>query len=181
MPDLHFLSGHMSITTPTPILSVAILYVAATHYPSITTADYQDVYLEAFARCLGLAMLPVNPFETWHRHSSKSPGQCRFDDVLAIILVGLLAVGTVEAVGSWISLGYRMLLSGIHETGPGHEEWRCLWEGLRVSDYTWSKLMCRQSSWSTHLLPYPLHHYRICLQRSVILPEMIIRLLRQLQ
>jgi len=57
------------------------------------------------------------------------------DDVLGIILVGLLAVGWVDTVGMWVNTAYRLLLDGMAEgRGKRQAEWRGLWEGLRVSD-----------------------------------------------
>jgi hypothetical protein len=68
------------------------------------------------------------------RIPDKSAGDCAFDDVLGIILVGLLAIGWSQAVGTWISVGYRILLDGASCTNETRQiEWMGLWEGLKVS------------------------------------------------
>lgn len=130
MPGLHFFSGQVSFTHPTPLLAVSILYVSAAHYPSSDLASFQPVYFRAFARAVGALTRPDldQPFAT-----SNAASCDRFDDVLGIILVGLLAIGWVDTVGMWVNVAYRLLLDGMAmERGKRLEEWKGLWEGLRV-------------------------------------------------
>ncbi|WWD16289.1 hypothetical protein CI109_100715 [Kwoniella shandongensis] len=146
MPGLHFFSGQVSFTHPTPLLAVSILYVAAAHYPSADLASFQPIYLRAFCRAVGSLTIPdlgkpsgdiSTPFCS---HDSGASSD-KFDDVLGIILVGLLAIGWVDTVGMWVNVAYRLLLDGMAmERGKRQEEWKGLWEGLRTIELEHSSL-----------------------------------------
>ncbi|ORY25542.1 hypothetical protein BCR39DRAFT_590107 [Naematelia encephala] len=127
MPGLHFLSGQVSFTRPTPILAVSVLYVAAAHYPSPRLAKLQPAYLEAFERAIGALVVRSAMAEPATRADE------RFNDVLGIILVGLLSIGWVSTVGLWVNTGFRLLLDGMtEEKGQRFDQWNGLWEGLRT-------------------------------------------------
>lgn len=134
MPGLHFFSGQVSFVHPTPLLAVAILYVGAAHIPSADLARHQPVYFKAFTRAVGTLAVPDCPIRGTCILGEDGPVSAKFDDVLAIILVGLLAVGWVDTLGMWVNTAYRLLLDGTaEERGRRQSEWRGLWEGLRVS------------------------------------------------
>lgn len=139
MPGLHFFSGQVSFMKPTPLLAVAILHVAAAHYPSTTVAKHQPAYFQAFSRAVGSLSVPDNPLRGGCGIGPDGePVSAKFDDVLGIILVGLLGVGWVDTVGMWVNTAYRLLLDGMaEERGRRQSEWRGLWEGLRVSFRCW--------------------------------------------
>ncbi|KAK8869445.1 hypothetical protein IAR55_000009 [Kwoniella newhampshirensis] len=144
MPGLHFFSGQVSFTHPTPLLAVSILYVAAAHYPSADLASFQPIYFRAFARAVGSLSIPdlgraSGDIPITYNHDGASSD--KFDDVLGIILVGLLAIGWVDTVGMWVHVGYRLLLDGMAlERGKRLEEWKGLWEGLRTIELEHSSL-----------------------------------------
>ena len=140
MPGLHFLSGKVSLLDPSPLLAASIFFVSAAHYPNSDLASGQAVYLQAFSHAVGaLAIVPQPPDPTQTtRGAHSSPGGpvergAEFDDLLGIILAGLLALGWVDTVGIWVSIAHRLFLDGVTED-KGHRmaEWRGLWEGLRV-------------------------------------------------
>lgn len=134
MPGLHFFSGQVSFVHPTPLLAVAILYVGAAHIPSADLARHQPVYFKAFTRAVATLAVPDCPIRGTSTLEEDGPVSAKFDDVLAIILVGLLAVGWVDTLGMWVNTAYRLLLDGTaEERGRRQSEWRGLWEGLRVS------------------------------------------------
>lgn len=138
MPGLHFLgSGQVSFIRPSPLLINAILYVAAAHSTTPELAKHQPVYFAAFCRVIGTLLIPEAPGAAAPDEEPFSDDDPlpEFDNVLAIILVGLLAVGWVDTVGTWVSIAYRLLLDGMaaaKERGKRQVEWRGLWEGLRV-------------------------------------------------
>lgn len=135
MPGLHFFSGQVSFMHPTPLLAVAILYVSAAHYPSADFARHGPVYFQAFTRAMGTLAVPNCPIRGKGSDTDpeNKPVSGKFDDVLGIILVGLMAVGWVDTVGMWVNTAYRLLLDGMaDERGKRQTEWRGLWEGLRV-------------------------------------------------
>lgn len=142
MPGLHFFSGQVSFVHPTPLLAVSILYVAAAHYPSPGMGRYQPVYFQAFTRAVGTFAVPDCPLcGTCSQGEDGEPVSAKFDDVLGIILVGLMAVGWVDTVGMWVNTAYRLLLDGMAEERSRRlSEWRSLWEGLRVSLTHWRLL-----------------------------------------
>lgn len=138
MPGLHFLSGspgQVSFSNPSPLLAVSILYVAAAHSPLAELAAHQPTYFRALTRAIGTLAVPDCPI----RGLSKDDGEGniisgRFDDLLGIILAGLLGVGFVDSLGMWVNTAFRLLLDGMtEERGKRQVEWHGLWEGLRVS------------------------------------------------
>lgn len=133
MPCLHFVTGQISVSEPTPILVVAILYLSAGRYPDADCSKYQDVYFQAFVKMMELVVEPRDRFAI----PGKSPGQQYFDDVLGIILFVLVVMGWIDSAGAWISIGYRLLLDGIKSDMPHRQnEWRGLWDGIRESCVT---------------------------------------------
>ena len=131
VPEVHFLSGGLAIPSgrTSPLLTVAVLFTAANHTPDPDLSRYLHIYFEAFGRAVGSLSL--------HRDSDTDAPlvtRSKFDDVLGIVLAGLLAIGWVDEVGLWINTGYRLFLDGVSEGGGrSPQQWRELWEGLRVS------------------------------------------------
>ncbi|KAL1408852.1 hypothetical protein Q8F55_005666 [Vanrija albida] len=142
MPGLHFLSqSQVSFAAPSPLLSAAILYVAAAHFPSADLAHHQPVYFEAFTRAVGTLSIPGSAIVGTLKDEGSGPVSGKFDDVLGIILCGLLAIGWVDTVGLWVNTAYRLLLDGMaEERGRRQAEWRGLWEGLRTIELEHSSL-----------------------------------------
>ncbi|BEJ12169.1 hypothetical protein CspHIS471_0206290 [Cutaneotrichosporon sp. HIS471] len=142
MPGLHFFSGQVSFSHPTPLLAVSILYIAAAHYTSPGMGQFQPVYFAAFTRAVGTLTVPDCPIRgACSTGEDGEPVSAKFDDVLGIILVGLLALGWVDTVGMWVNTAYRLLLDGMAEERSRRlHEWRSLWEGLRTIELEHSSL-----------------------------------------
>jgi hypothetical protein len=142
MPGLHFFSGQVSFSHPTPLLAVSILYVATAHYTLPGMGRFQPVYFAAFTRAVGTLAVPDCPIRgVCSAGEDGEPVSAKFDDVLGIILVGLLALGWVDTVGMWVNTAYRLLLDGMAEERSRRlHEWRSLWEGLRTIELEHSSL-----------------------------------------
>ncbi len=140
MPGLHFLSERKTSSNPTPLLLAAILYVSALHHSSPEFAALAPAYF--VATCSAISELAV-PVQAAQRTESSSPNtenaklseeQKAFQNVLGLILAGLISEAFIETTGLWISMGYRLTLDHC----PVHidersQEWRGLFSGLQVS------------------------------------------------
>jgi hypothetical protein len=140
MPGLHFLSKKKTSSTPTPLLLAAILYVSALHHASPDFAALSPAYF--IATCSAIAELALPPQITSQKDqdtpdnlSSKLNNEQRaFQNVLGLILAGLISEAFIETTGLWISMGYRLTLDHcpvcIDERS---HEWRGLFSGLQVN------------------------------------------------
>ena len=132
LPDLHFLTNTTAFDKPTPILVSAMLYLTAINEadPTACPVGAGKQYLTTFRKQVG--DLVANGHTVF---AGMDLADCLFKDILGIILVGLLAIGWIESVDTWISVGHRLLLRGSSlSSGEPHPDWRSLWEGLRVGD-----------------------------------------------
>lgn len=139
MPGLHFLSKKKTSSTPTPLLLAAILYVSALHHPSPEFAVLAPGYF--IATCSAISELAV-PLQATSRAGQNATGdesaklseeQRAFQNVLGLILAGLISEAFIETAGLWISMGYRLTLDHcpVHIDERSHE-WRGLFSGLQV-------------------------------------------------
>ncbi|TVY80419.1 hypothetical protein LSUE1_G003275 [Lachnellula suecica] len=140
-PGLHFLSKKKTSSTPTPLLLAAILYVSALHHASREFAALSPAYF--VATCSAISELALPP-QVSSRGSPNTPGdassklneeQRAFQNVLGLILAGLISEAFIETTGLWISMGYRLTLDHcpvlIDERS---HEWRGLFSGLQIID-----------------------------------------------
>lgn len=141
MPGLHFLSKKKTSSTPTPLLLAAILYVSALHHPSPEFAGLSPGYF--VATCSAISELAV-PIQAASRASQDRPSkessklneeQRGFQNVLGLILAGLISEAFIETAGLWITMGYRLTLDHcpVHIDERSHE-WRGLFSGLQIID-----------------------------------------------
>lgn len=141
MPGLHFLSKRKTSSTPTPLLLAAILYVSALHHSSPELAALAPAYF--VATCSAISELAV-PVQVAQRIDSSSPNtenaklseeQKAFQNVLGLILAGLISEAFIETTGLWISMGYRLTLDHcpVH-INERSQEWRGLFSGLQIID-----------------------------------------------
>ncbi|KAL7418650.1 hypothetical protein Q5752_006333 [Cryptotrichosporon argae] len=149
MPGLHFVSGVLSLSSPTPLLVASVLHVAASHHPSPELATFQPVYLQAFARAVGALAVPAyelnapsRPARARDDEERQNMAREKFHDVLGIILVALTIMGRADnVIGLWLSTAYRLLLDGVvNDGGDRTTEWRGLWEGLRIVEMEHSSI-----------------------------------------
>lgn len=141
MPGLHFLSKKKTSSTPTPLLLAAILYVSALHHPSPEFAVLAPGYFVATCSAISELAVPLQATSragqnaTGHESAKLSEEQGAFQNVLGLILAGLISEAFIETAGLWISMGYRLTLDHcpVHIDERSHE-WRGLFSGLQIID-----------------------------------------------
>jgi hypothetical protein len=140
MPGLHFLSKQKTSSTPTPLLLAAILYVSALHHPSTEFAALAPGYFVATCNAIAELAVPTQASARVHEGNVSSGNtklkeeQRGFQNVLGLILAGLISEAFIETTGLWISMGYRLTLDHcpVHIDERSYE-WRGLFSGLQVS------------------------------------------------
>jgi hypothetical protein len=138
MEGLHFQSESEAFKNPTPLLLVATLYVSALHHTSAELAALAPEYFRA--ACSAIMELSVP--ESLAQSSTSSPGgsvplltaeQKAFQNVLGLILAGLVSEAFVDMTGIWISIGYRLILDHCPVyIDQSANKWRQLFSGLQV-------------------------------------------------
>lgn len=138
MPGLHFLSKKKTSSTPTPLLLAAILYVSSVHHPSPDFAYLAPGYFVATCSAVSELAVPIQAasraLEKSKENSKLSAEQRGFQNVLGLILAGLISEAFIETAGLWITMGYRLILDHcpVHIDERSYE-WRGLFSGLQVS------------------------------------------------
>ncbi|KAK0109638.1 hypothetical protein ONS95_002319 [Cadophora gregata] len=141
MPGLHFLSKKKTSSTPTPLLLAAILYVSALHSPSPEFAALAPGFFVATCCAISELAVPIQAAPRAEQHDTNSEAaklnteQNAFQNVLGLILAGLISEAFIETTGLWISMGYRLTLDHcpVHIDERSHE-WRGLFSGLQIID-----------------------------------------------
>ncbi|KAH7409149.1 hypothetical protein BKA64DRAFT_388555 [Cadophora sp. MPI-SDFR-AT-0126] len=141
MPGLHFLSKKKTSSTPTPLLLAAILYVSALHSPSPEFAALAPGFFVATCCAISELAVPIQAaprteqYDTNSENTKLSSEQKAFQNVLGLILAGLISEAFIETTGLWISMGYRLTLDHcpVHIDERSHE-WRGLFSGLQIID-----------------------------------------------
>jgi hypothetical protein len=135
MPGLHFISKKMTSSTPTPLLLAAILYVSALHH---TSPEFAALAPDCFiVTCNAIAELAVPIQESQRVEMSSSITEQRASqNVLGLILAGLISEAFIETTGIWISMGYRLTLDHCPvQIDERSSEWRGLFSGLQVCNF----------------------------------------------
>ncbi|KAN0090200.1 hypothetical protein V8E51_018779 [Hyaloscypha variabilis] len=141
IPGLHFLSKKKTSSTPTPLLLAAILYVSALHHSSPEFAALAPAYFVATCSAISELAVPIQATQrnesgtTLTEKAKLSEEQKAFQNVLGLILAGLISEAFIETTGLWISMGYRLTLDfcPVHIDERSHE-WRGLFSGLQIID-----------------------------------------------
>ena len=103
MPGLHFLSKKKTSSTPTPLLLAAILYVSALHHSSAQFAALAPAYFVVI--CSAISDLTVPQRSEANPEAAKlNEEQKAFQNVLGLILAGLISESFIETTGIWISM-----------------------------------------------------------------------------
>jgi hypothetical protein len=116
MPSLHFLSKKKTSSTPTPLLLSAILYVSALHRSSPEFAALAPAYFVTTCSAISELAVPVQVTQqiessiTNPENEKLSEEQKAFQNVLGLILAGLISEAFIETTGLLISIGYRLTL-----------------------------------------------------------------------
>lgn len=144
MEGLHFQSEREASRNPTPVLLAAILYVSALHHTSEDLAALAPEYFRATCCAIsGLSIPEIFKNTTTVSSDATSicptPEQTAFQNVLGLILAGLISEAFVDLTGIWISIGYRLLLDYCPVyVDHSANRWRQLFSGLQVRGITTS-------------------------------------------
>ncbi|KAK8160883.1 hypothetical protein IWX90DRAFT_488309 [Phyllosticta citrichinensis] len=134
VPGLHFLSKKQDLSSPTPLLLASVLYVSALHHPSADVACLAPDYYTL--TCSAIADLSLPSAATVEPSDDPLNGEQRaFQDVLGLILAGLVCEAFIKETGIWISVGYRLLLDHCPaKIDNRSREWLGLFRGLQIID-----------------------------------------------
>ncbi|KAL2690486.1 hypothetical protein IWX47DRAFT_892004 [Phyllosticta citricarpa] len=134
VPGLHFLSKKQDLSSPTPLLLASVLYVSALHHPSADVACLAPDYY--ILTCSAIADLSLPSAATARPSDDPLSGEQRaFQDVLGLILAGLVCEAFIKETGIWISVGYRLLLDHCPaRVDDRSREWLGLFRGLQIID-----------------------------------------------
>jgi hypothetical protein len=147
MEGLHFQSESEAFKNPTPLLLVATLYVSALHHASDELAALAPAYFQATCGAIAELSVPEGLARpgTASMDSLTPPlaaEQKAFQNVLGLILAGLVSEAFVDLTGIWIAIGYRLVLDHcpvyIDESA---NKWRQLFSGLQVTCPHYTKLL----------------------------------------
>ncbi|KAK8212272.1 hypothetical protein IWZ01DRAFT_260487 [Phyllosticta capitalensis] len=134
VPGLHFLSKKQDLSSPTPLLLASVLYVSALHHPSADVACLAPDYY--ILTCSAIADLSLPSAGITEPSDDPLSGEQRaFQDVLGLILAGLVCEAFIKETGIWISVGYRLLLDHCPaQIDDRSREWLGLFRGLQIID-----------------------------------------------
>jgi hypothetical protein len=138
MESLHFQSESEAFKSPTPLLLVATLYVSALHHVSTELAALAPEYFQATCNAIADLSVPVSLtlFQTNSIDASTllpTVEQRAFQNVLGLILAGLVSEAFIDLTGIWISIGYRLILDHCPVyIDQSANKWRQLFSGLQV-------------------------------------------------
>jgi hypothetical protein len=140
METLHFQSETEAFKNPTPLLLAAILYVSALHHNSADLVALAPSYFRATCRAIAELSVPGTLQRITDKTNdsltaqSLTADQAAFQNVLGLILAGLISEALVDLTGVWISVGYRLILDHCPVfIDRSVSKWRQLFSGLQVS------------------------------------------------
>jgi len=133
MPGLHFLPTKQTFSAPTPLLLSSMLYVSSLRHAEQHLANLSSDYFKIM--CEAISHLSIPQLEAEGVEVSESDlEENAFQDVLGIILAGLMCEASAKTTGIWISIGYRLVLESCpRELDVRSREWQMLFSGLQVS------------------------------------------------
>ena len=142
MERLHFQSEKENLESPTPLLLVAILYVSSLHHSTTYMTALAPAYFQVLCKAIAELSIP----EALHQYSDQEQGQNSipnrhiehdaFQNVLGLILAGLTSEALISITGTWIAIGYRLVLDHcpVYTTQKANR-WRQLFSGLQVAHF----------------------------------------------
>lgn len=129
-PKLHFMPYKENFLAPSPLLLVSILYCSSRRGPPdvIWMAPYYFTVL-----CIAISQLSIPGSEIGT--PADNAEEWAFQNVLGIVVAGLMMEANVSQTGIWISVAYRLIL----EYCPAHldkstRDWRNLFSGVQIID-----------------------------------------------
>jgi hypothetical protein len=142
LPLLHFLADRKAFSSPTPLLLASILYISALHRNSPESAAQAPEYLIATCNAIAdlvmppssLGLFPGSQEKSFNTKPSASKEEERvFNNILGLIMASLSSEAFIETTGTWIAIGYRLLLDHCpHQVQDNGHDWRGLFSGLQV-------------------------------------------------
>jgi hypothetical protein len=134
MPGLHFLPTKQTFSSPTPLLLASMLYVSSLRHEKSQLAALCSDYFKIMCEAISLLSIPhPDPVE---EVPASEVEENAFQDVLGIILAGLMCEASAKTTGIWISIGYRLVLESCpREVDVRSREWQMLFSGLQVRQY----------------------------------------------
>lgn len=155
MPGLHFLPTKQTFSAPTPLLLASMLYVSSLRHAEPQLAALCSDYFKIM--CEAISLLSIPQPELVDETAASDLEENAFQDVLGIILAGLMCEASAKTTGIWISIGYRLVLESCpRELDVRSREWQMLFSGLQVSlyalvEYHLMLTTCRSLTWNMHL------------------------------
>ncbi|KAH7380214.1 hypothetical protein DE146DRAFT_288085 [Phaeosphaeria sp. MPI-PUGE-AT-0046c] len=141
MESLHFQSEKQTLSNPTPLLLVAILYVSALLHSSRSLTALAPSYFHVLCKAIAELSIPEALHPPLRVRQDQNPSlslnvqQDAFQNVLGLILAGLTSEALISLTGIWISIGYRLVLDHCPVyTNPAANRWRQLFAGLQIID-----------------------------------------------
>ncbi|KAH8693711.1 hypothetical protein BGW36DRAFT_209571 [Talaromyces proteolyticus] len=136
LPLLHFLADRKTFSSPTPLLLASILYISSLHHNSAEYANFSPGYFAA--TCSAIANLVMPSSSSFGLSNPNHPGskveEVVFNDILGLIMASLSSEAFIDSTGTWISIGYRLLLDHCPHREQGPQDWKGLFSGLQVID-----------------------------------------------
>lgn len=137
MEGLHFQSEREAANDPTPVLLAAILYVSALHHTSEELAAFAPEYFRATCSAIAELSIPkilkFKPSEATGTTINSTPEQIAFQNVLGLVLAGLISEAFIESTGVWVSIAYRLIIDHCPVyIDQSVKKWRQLFSGLQV-------------------------------------------------
>jgi hypothetical protein len=134
MPGLHFLPTKQTFSAPTPLLLGSMLYVSSLRHSEPRLADLSPHYFIMMCDAIAQLSIPQPEPSKTAQIPALTVEESAFQDVLGIILAGLMCEASAKTTGIWISIGYRLVLESCpREIDVRSREWQKLFSGLQVS------------------------------------------------
>lgn len=133
LPLLHFLADRKTFFTPTPLLLASILYISSLHHNSAEYASLAPGYFAATCSAIADLVMPSPAFDMGDANELEfKVDEIAFNNILGLIMASLSSEAFIDATGSWISIGYRLLLDHCPHKERGPLDWKGLFSGLQV-------------------------------------------------
>ena len=132
MPGLHFMPSKEIVLPPAPsaLLLASILY-SSSRRGTPDTVGLAPHYFTVLCIAISQLCIPGSQIGT----PSNNAEEWAFQNVLGIVLAGLMMEANVSQTGIWISVAYRLIL----EYCPAYQDgttrdWRNLFSGVQIID-----------------------------------------------
>jgi hypothetical protein len=133
------LADRKTFFTPTPLLLASILYISSLHHNSAEYASLAPGYFAATCSAIADLVIPSPAFDLGNSDDFEfKADEIAFNDILGLIMASLSSEAFIDATGSWISIGYRLLLDHCPHMERGPLDWKGLFSGLQVTFFSFA-------------------------------------------